>query len=1064
MVESRKNRTLTWFAGGVIVALAVVLAGWTARSSGEERGAAARVAAPQVQPVPEEASEVAAPMQISDREPWNELAAVGAAPPAGNPNDPISVFVHFDPRTDRLQRPLVTNFTNLKGAFVKYEYEILPNVINVRNLPRRELPALRRLAGVVKVEEDYEVTIQHNDSMPLIRAYQSQLQAAGITETGAGVRACVIDTGIDSNSIMYSSRIDAAAGWDFVNNDSNPEDDHGHGSHVAGTVLGGANVTADFACATTGPESMQGVAPGATLIGVKVLSASGSGSASNIIAGINRCASLTLPGGQADVINLSLGGGQFAAHCDTDTMAQACNNAVAAGVVVAVAAGNGGFTNAVSSPACASQVITVAASYDENYPNCDFPSQTSFSFCLNSFCTSTCTDNSPVVDQRCCFSNRSSMLEVTGPGCIIFSDDSTVPAGNGLVGFCGTSQATPHVAGLAALLLDVNPSFTPAQVRTFIINGAVDKGAAGFDNLYGWGRIDVINSMQLAGAGGCQTNPECDDGLFCNGAETCVSGSCQAGTAPNCNDGVACTTDSCNEATDSCDHAPNNGACGDGLFCNGSEVCNVTLGCQAGTPPNCADSVACTTDSCNEATDSCDHTPNNAACSDGLFCNGSEVCNVTLGCQAGTAPNCADSVACTTDSCNEATDSCDHVPNNAACDDGQFCNGAETCNVTLGCQAGSDPCPGQACDEGTDTCVACLTNADCADGLFCNGVEVCNAGNCQAGTAVNCDDGIACTGDSCNEGTDSCDHAPNNALCNDGLFCNGVETCNVSTGCVAGTDPCGGAGCDEGTDTCLGGAEIWMSFTSSAVIPGVGTVANEDIVAYNPGSGTWSLIFDGSDVGLSGFAIGGMAVTGAGDILLSFTVAGSIPGLIGGPSGTSVDDSDIVRFTPTSLGSTTAGTFNFHFDGSDVGLSATSETIDAITLTSSGSLVISTTGTFSGTGASGADEDLFVFTATSLGSVTAGNFAFHFDGSDVGLSTSSDEDVDAAGITTDGTILLSTVGPFSVTGVSGEDEDVFEFFPTQLGTTTSGTFAAFLDLSAIGIDPSEDVGSVEEVP
>lgn len=804
-------------------------------------------------------------MIMSPREPWNEYRTIdptldaeeGGVAAAG---DRISILVHLSPNMDRVERPVVKAIAARANALVKYEYEILPNVINIRNFPRASLASLRARPGVVKVEEDYVVTLQHNDSMGLIRGLQSQVTGAGHSVTGAGVRVCVIDTGIDSNAIMYSGRIDAAAGWDFVNNDSNPEDDNGHGSHVAGTVLGGANITADFACAATGPESMQGVAPAATLIGVKVLNASGSGSASNIIAGINRCASTTLPGGQADVINLSLGGGQFTSACNSDTMAAAANNAVNAGVVVVAAAGNSGYTNALSTPACGSNVIAVAAIYDDNFPNCDFPSQTSFSFCLNQFCTSTCTDNNPVVNQRVCFSNRSSMLDVAAPGCLIFSDDSTVAGGNGLVGFCGTSQAAPHVAGLAALLIDADPTLTPTEVRQLIRDGAVDLGTGGFDSNFGYGRIDVINSLDLAvPPAGCTSHPECDDGLFCNGAEQCISNSCQAGTAPDCSDSIACTTDSCNESTDSCDHAANNAACNDGLFCTGTETCSVTLGCQAGT------------------------------------------------------------------------------------------------------------------------------------------------------------------------------------------------------------NPCGAEQCNEATDTCGSGDEVWLTFTTTTSVPGIGNVENEDIVSYNTVTGTWSMVFDGSDVGLSGFIIDGVARLPSGEILYSVDAAGTITGLVGGPSGGSVDDSDIVRFTPTSLGSTTAGTHNFYFDGSDVGLTTNDEDVDAISLTSTGGIVLSTLGAFSVTGASGEDEDLFVFTATATGSVTSGTYAMYFDGSDVGLSTNNNEDVDAAAVTSTGAILLSTLGAFSVTGASGTDEDIVRFTPTSLGGTTAGTFLLLYDLSALGISGTENVNAVELV-
>ena len=124
----------------------------------------------------------------------------------------------------------------------------------------------------------------------------------------------------------------------------------------------------------------------------------------------------------------------------------------------------------------------------------------------------------------------------------------------------------------------------------------------------------------------CTGNDDCDDGLFCTGAEACVGGSCQVGTAPNCDDGVGCTDDSCNAGTDSCDNIANNANCDDGLFCNGDESCDATLDCQAGTPPTCDDGLGCTDDSCDVGTDSCENVANDADCSDGLFCNGQESC------------------------------------------------------------------------------------------------------------------------------------------------------------------------------------------------------------------------------------------------------------------------------------------------------------------------------------------------------------------------------------------------------------------------------------------------------
>lgn len=110
----------------------------------------------------------------------------------------------------------------------------------------------------------------------------------------------------------------------------------------------------------------------------------------------------------------------------------------------------------------------------------------------------------------------------------------------------------------------------------------------------------------------------CDNGLYCDGTETCDSSSgvavCSAETAPNCDDGVGCTDDSCNETTDRCDNTSNNATCDDGLYCNGAETCDPANDCQAGTAITCGDDGAsCTTEVCNESTDSCD-TSDNGGC------------------------------------------------------------------------------------------------------------------------------------------------------------------------------------------------------------------------------------------------------------------------------------------------------------------------------------------------------------------------------------------------------------------------------------------------------------------
>lgn len=262
------------------------------------------------------------------------------------------------------------------------------------------------------------------------------------------------------------------------------------------------------------------------------------------------------------------------------------------------------------------------------------------------------------------------------------------------------------------------------------------------------------------------------------------------------------------------------------------------------------------------------------------------------------------------------------------------------------------------------------------------------------------------------------------------------------------------------TSTPIPGADVvYVSSTTAGTVGGV-AFEDEDIVAHNTGNNTWSMIFDGSDVGVGGVDVDAFAFLANGRILLSFDVATTITG----PG--SVDDSDIVEFTPTSLGATTAGTFAFYFDGSDVGLTTNDEDIDVIAFAPDGRLLISTLGNVSVSGASGGDTDLFAFTSTSLGTTTAGTWAIRFDGSDVGLSNSSSEDVNASWVDiTTGQIYLSTLGAFSVTGSSGDGADLFICTPGTLGSTTTCTFGPGLywDGSLYGFG-SEIIDGVRVIP
>ena len=240
--------------------------------------------------------------------------------------------------------------------------------------------------------------------------------------------------------------------------------------------------------------------------------------------------------------------------------------------------------------------------------------------------------------------------------------------------------------------------------------------------------------------------------------------------------------------------------------------------------------------------------------------------------------------------------------------------------------------------------------------------------------------------------------------------------------------------------------ELYLTLRDVATLGDV-VVANEDVISHDDAEG-FQPVFDGSDVGLAAVRIDAFAWLDADTLLLSLASDGEVVPGIAAP----VDEEDILRFDSSSLGSTTAGTFSVYLDGSDVGLTEPADDIDALEILSDGRIVISTAGPSSAL-AVARDEDLLLFEPTSLGDTTAGTLTQFFDGKDVGLGDLG-EDVDAAAIGVDGEIYLSTRGAFSVSGLAGDDEDVFVFSPTSLGPTTEGSYssALFFDGSAFGLE------------
>jgi len=742
------------------------------------------------------------PTYYESTEPLTPGAVVGAPTSDELPaNDPralapgrTSVLVHMAPNAgpQSNERANVRAFAAQRGGVVKHEYAVLPNVINIRDIPKTAVDALKQSPGVVKVEIDeyHPNLLRLHDSVPLINGLQSQISAAGFSADGSGVRVCICDTGIDSDHIMYSSRIDASAGFDFYNDDNDPEDDNGHGSHVAGIAVGGTGLTVDFGCGA-GAQDFQGVAPNATLIGAKILNEFGGGFDSDIIAGIDHCADQSASGGQADVINLSIGTGQFSSNC-SHSWAVAANNAVANGVVVVAASGNENYSNAVSSPACGSDVIAVGATWKADYPTCE-DNTTNWNWGV-------CTDSSPQTDDVGCFSNESDLLDVAAPGLNIWSASNDA-GGSSIVGQSGTSMASPHVAGLAALILEADPGLTPAEVRQIIRDGAIDLGP-----------IEVINSLSLVGPG-CTTNADCDD------ADACTIDSCDSGTCSNtpisCDDSDACTTDSCNPIN-GCANDPIN--CDDGDPCT-TDSCDPASGCQ-NVEPACYDNDGCCPTGCDNANDN--DCPS-FVCGNGV-CESGEDCNTcATDCFAGSGASCGNGVCEAGDGedCKSCAADCNGKQNGRPSD--RFCCGDGDGQNPVGCGdsrcTGSGntctdtPSVGSCCGdgicEGTEDgancavdCAACITNADCDDGDSCT-TDVCSSGSCS-NTPINCDDGDACTTDSCSGGT--CFNNP--ISCDDGDLCT-TDSCDSVSGCANTPincddgDPCTSDSCDSGTGTCV---------------------------------------------------------------------------------------------------------------------------------------------------------------------------------------------------------------------------------------------------------------------
>ncbi len=279
----------------------------------------------------------------------------------------------------------------------------------------------------------------------------------------------------------------------------------------------------------------------------------------------------------------------------------------------------------------------------------------------------------------------------------------------------------------------------------------------------------------------------------------------------------------CSSGTDDGADAASGDTGAETQVCTGDEDCVSSDPCQSGT---CTDGICEFAPADGGSCDDGNHCTENDECSggvclgtardcdDGEFCNGVEECNgITGACDPGDAPEIDDGVECTIDECDEEADLVVHAPDHTACDDGNQCT-ANTCDPAVGdestgcaiasaegeCDDG-DPCTvNDACAEAE--CVG--ETKPCDDGLFCNGVESCEAetGDCLEGEAPELDDGVDCTVDECDDDEDEVLHTPDGGLCDDGEQCT-EDVCDAEEGCTYKNLD---GECDDGNDCTQGDA------------------------------------------------------------------------------------------------------------------------------------------------------------------------------------------------------------------------------------------------------------------
>ena len=299
----------------------------------------------------------------------------------------------------------------------------------------------------------------------------------------------------------------------------------------------------------------------------------------------------------------------------------------------------------------------------------------------------------------------------------------------------------------------------------------------------------------------------CDDGDACTLGDVCEAGVCE-GEPIVCQDDNFCTNDICDPEL-GCTFPFNDLPCDDGNPCTEDDHCYQGACIPGQTLVDCDDDNPCTTDTCDAVTGECFHEPNTFTCDDGDPCTVGDQC-LNGACQSGGPKDCDDQNPCTDDACIPANGACGHLPNTAACDDGNLCTTGDHCQAGACMPTGgvdcydSNPCTADACVPAMGCVYNNLEGIACNDFDVCTQGDKCQGGECVSGETIVCDDGNGCTGDSCDP-VFGCQYQDLITPCDDGDPCTTTDQCQG--GLCIGSDP---MDCDDGDPCTLDWCEAFF--------------------------------------------------------------------------------------------------------------------------------------------------------------------------------------------------------------------------------------------------------------